>query len=286
MSYLVHKSVEMDKLRVSVRNKLTVEDVAARYFALRKYDGCCAVLVVEAGGAYVLSRTGEPVPSMQEQAYRVARDMPGKSGVFFAEAWMPGQDFQYISGKFRQHAPCPELEFRFWDMVTVEEFDHGLSARTFMQRFADLRSLVNSHFVADWYNPGTYGDPEALAKFLVLQGGYDGLVCKDPYGGWVKGHSGNTGEAIKFKPILSSEHRVTGIQEGGGRNAGKVGNIVVDFNYKACGVGTGINIDDAQRWWADPDLIIGKTVEVEYLGLWRSGLPREPRFKGIRTDVI
>lgn len=303
---LVHKAVELSKVKVARRKVLAQPGyLEQNYMALRKYDGCCAIITINTlsgiDGAFdtwedcvtITSRTGEVVRSMDHIkralfAHWKERQFSG-GAVIFAEAWIPGKDFAYIGGKFRQHAPCEELQIKAWDTVSCAEYRSGKSLRPFRLRYFSLiqRLLPDKGHIglAALYNEGTYGNAQALCDHLVAQGGYDGLILADPDGHWTKGN-GTGGEKIKVKQKLSFDLRVVGLEEGEGKHAGRTGRLLVSFFGKVLGVGTGLS--DAQRaeWWACRDKIMGQIVEVEAMARSNDGLLREPRLKGVRYDKL
>lgn len=307
---LVHKAVELKKVKVARRKVLSEPGYLERnYIALRKYDGCCAIITVNTmsgiDGAFdtwedsvkITSRTGEVVRSMDHIRKAIfnhwKKQQFSGGAVIFAEAWIPnvaeGTDFAYISGKFRQHAPCEDLQIIAWDTVSSAEYQSGKSYRGFLERFYSLsRLLPDGDFgihTSQYYTPGSYSNAQALCDHLVSLGGYDGLVLKDPVGSWVKG-PGTGGESIKVKQKLSFDLRVVGLEEGEGKHAGRTGRLLVNFFGKVLGVGTGLS--DAQRadWWAGRGDIVGQIVEVEAMARSNDGLLREPRLKGVRYDKL
>jgi DNA ligase-1 len=61
--------------------------------------------------------------------------------------------------------------------------------------------------------------------------------------------------------------------------------LAFELDGKTQKVSTGLTQEQADAFTADPALIVGQHIEVEAMGLTSTGLLREPRFKGIRTDV-
>lgn len=288
--YLVHKPVDLAKVKAKRRKELEAGELS-KYWALAKYDGCCAIIQVCTGRGLdllddtaencirITSRTGEEVRSMGHIKQELFNRFAGRGVdlVLFAEAWCPGKDFAEISGLFRQHKPAPELRIRPWDAVAGPDYRAGVCTLPFYRRFEWLQAEFGD-MVAQCWLPGTF-DAKSLAYHLVTTGGYDGLILADPLGQWVKGN-GSGGEKIKVKPSLSFDLEVVGTEPGKGKHAGRIGNLVVRYkDGKLLGVGTGLS--DADR--ALPDWI-GKIVEVEAMGHSSDGSLREPRLKGVRYD--
>ena len=98
--------------------------------------------------------------------------------------------------------------------------------------------------------------------------------------------SGSGAEFIKFKPLISETLVVTAVVADIGAKTGKnTCSLAVDFNGQVQMVSTGLKQAEVDEYVAYPERIIGQLVEVEAMGVTPAGLLREPRYKGIRTDV-
>lgn len=288
---LVHKPVDLAKVKKARRQILEqpryLDD---NFIAMPKYDGCCAIIHVhkcDGDGSTIrcTSRTGEPVRSMSHVLDNILEHSPVGDFVLFGEAWIHDKDFAYISGKFRQHDNCPELEVVLWDMVGADEYEQGCSRSMFSARLYDLGHYFGGWWadhvrVAAYYDPlYTTIDCRRLAQRYVELGGYDGLIMADPDGFWIKGN-GTGGEKIKIKPSLSFDLEVVGTAPGKGKHEGRIGNLIVRYkDGKLLGVGTGLSDADRER-----DDWVGKIIEVEAMGHSNDGSLREPRMKAVRHD--
>lgn len=270
--------------------------LAKNYDAYEKYDGCCAVITLFKPGAapenYVAqSRTGEAFTTAGPQCGQMWKDLRDYgvfdclgSMVVIAEAWWPGKgQFNEISGSFRRtHGHEPRFHLKVTDVFTLEEYKSGKTSvpqRVRMGRLGDVQPS-SSWSLAVRYKRGSYGDPRDLCKRLVARGGYDGAVLVDPLAGWVLDF-GKNGEKLKVKQKLSFDLRVTEVKTGVGEKTGRpVYTLVVSFNGKPLGVGSGVPHDLCNV----PK--VGDIVEVEAMEYSADGLLREPRFKGIRHDKL
>lgn len=73
-----------------------------------------------------------------------------------------------------------------------------------------------------------------------------------------------TKNLIKVKKFYTYDLRVTGVEEGTGRNSGKLGAVIVNFKGNDVRVGSGFNDDQRVNYWQHPELIIGRVIEVKY----------------------
>jgi DNA ligase-1 len=271
----------------------------ANYIAQPKYDGCnLTVIIYLDGNVLAFSRTGEEVKSVDHIKMALAA-MPGiRPGAYLGEAWAPDLEFNEISGLFRRQATTEEtcrLQMAIFDYVDLEDYLGGDCVVPYDIRVAWLPENTDLGIVKQGHAPvwlaGSFGKlaetlpgntAQHVCNKLVESGGYDGLILRDPNGGWRKGSNGTTGEIIKIKRVLSFDLRCVGWDEGKGRNAGRMGNIVCAFEGKYLNVGTGFT--DSQR--EDPDQFVDQIVEIEAMDYSSDGLLREPRFKGIRHDKL
>lgn len=88
---------------------------------------------------------------------------------------------------------------------------------------------------------------------------------------------------MKWKPILDGEAHVVGYEEGKKGAEGLVGSLVCETRTEPVQrfkIGSGLT-ESLRR---DPPPL-GTIVSFEYGGLSSQGLPRFPRYRGIRTDL-
>lgn len=275
--YIIQKAVEPGK--VVKKARLTLEQYGQTHMAFRKYDGCCAILM----DGQTFSRTGEEYQCLNGVARFLAEQYPDV--VFIGEAWWPGKDqFNLISGEFRRQCESDKLWFMIHDVIPRIDFDRGVCTMPFKDREADLidggevEGAMGRIFLAQGWVAGCYGDPQDKCNELTDEGGYDGLVLRDPDAGWEVG-SGTQGGIIKIKRKLSFDLRVLEVNTAVGEKTGRtVYKLVVDFRGQRLGVGSGV-----PHKLADVP-VVGDIVEVEAMDYSSDGLLREPRYKGTRFD--
>lgn len=300
--YIVHKAVELSKVNKKRRDELSVPGyLESNFIAQPKHDGCNLILEVREERIYAWSRTGEEVKSVDH--IKAAWDMLpfGGEGVYLCEAWNPDLDFPTISGLFRKQETNENtvaLRAVIFDYLTLEEWDNGHSPLGYAARVERLHPMMHaldpqggSPFFtirgfgkmrdpngANWYA----AEAQDIANKLVAAGGYDGLILRDPDATWTKGHNGSDGAIIKVKPHVSVTYQVTNFLSSKGEKTGRTVYrlVVADKNGREHTIGSGV----PHR----ADLLpgIGYRVEIEAMGFTADGELREPRYKGIRTDVV
>lgn len=106
-------------------------------------------------------------------------------------------------------------------------------------------------------------DAQARAAAVrFLKEGFEGAVAKDPSAPY---RAARTAAWTKIKAFDTLEAVVTGITEGTGRNAGRVGALeAVTQEGVRFRVGSGLSDADRRHWWQSPRQIVGKVIEVKY----------------------
>ena len=96
---------------------------------------------------------------------------------------------------------------------------------------------------------------------------------------------------MKWKPVITVDLNIVGVEEGTGRNAGRLGAFIcegVDDNRNIrVNVGSGLTDDDRISYWNNADHLIGDVVEVaadavtqNQDGTYSLRFPRFVRFRG------
>lgn len=282
-SYIVQKAVEASKVKKGLLKPET------EYEWQSKYDGCCAILKFGEGGDFIeaLSRTGENAQSMWNVGLAMQNWEFSRSKIFhnvavIGEAWWPGKgQFNQISGEFRRYKASGRLAFAINDVIPLDDFEAGQCLIPYKDRVINYRTLDEwEFFFVDGWRSNTDTSAQERCNVLVDEGGYDGLILRDPNGTWTVGR-GTTGEIIKVKQKLSFDLRVLEVNTVLGEKTGRdVHKLVCDFRGNRLGVGSGVP-------HARADLpSVGDIVEVEAMDYSSDGLLREPRFKGIRFDKL
>ena len=98
---------------------------------------------------------------------------------------------------------------------------------------------------------------------LAIAGGYEGIMLKDPDAGYKCKRSVAW---LKLKPFIEVSLTVTAVEEGTGRNVGKLGAVVCegvdDGREISVNVGSGFTDSNRDDYWASREAVVGKIVEV------------------------
>lgn len=186
---------------------------------------------------------------------------------------------------YRRHSPQLSLEFRVFDTV----YWSGLpTAPDLYSNEPYSERVARSPDYPIFNRTGlSYSQTQELAKLYKYgMTGRDGAISADPNATYKPG-SGRAGEFIKFKPLASKALEVVGIEAAKGAVTGRdtAALVVRLWDGLTCKVGTGFSHEEAVAWVAQPELIVGETIEVTYMGIHEGGVLREPRYEGIRHDT-
>ena len=161
-----------------------------------------------------------------------------------------------------------------FDMCPLSEFQKGIWDKPQSFRSQAVKAWVDQHKdvlkhvqTLDWEDVNL-DTQEGQDRFVELNkaavdGGYEGVMIKDtnaPY------ECKRTHSWLKAKPFIEVTLKVADVEEGTGRNEGRLGAIIIQgeddgYNYSLnCGSG----FTDAQRdeYWTERDSLIGQLVEV------------------------
>lgn len=154
-----------------------------------------------------------------------------------------------------------KFNIELWDMIPLNEFNAGVGTEGYEARLIKLLNIKFSPYVSI-VESQKCATLEECFKFYnrMREIGEEGAIIKVADSVWSDGRSKN---AIKLKAEESADLLCIGVEEGSGKYAGMIGNLVC---VTSCGKlkvnpGTGLKDEDRAR---DPSYFIGKIVEIAY----------------------
>lgn len=201
----------------------------------------------------------------------------------------------------KENVQADDAVLMLFDILPLTEFQRGESVMGQRRRSALLRSLKP---VFDKIgNIGVIPQKEVdLDSFVgdlefkeynkeMIDKGYEGIMIKDPEGHYVCKRSVNW---LKQKPFIEVSLAVVDLEEGTGRNEGKLGALVCegedDGKQIKVNVGSGLTDEDRDTIWQDRVNIQGHVVEVRadavtqnQDGTYSLRFPRFMRFRGFKV---
>jgi DNA ligase-1 len=123
---------------------------------------------------------------------------------------------------------------------------------------------------------------------LAIKGGYEGIMIKDPMAPYEckRSHAW-----LKLKPFIEVSLEVQGVEEGTGRNEGRLGALICGGDdggkFIQVNCGSGFSDNDRIDYWTNRDSLLGAVVEVRadaitqnQDGTYSLRFPRFLRFRG------
>ena len=276
--------------------------VSGRKFIEVKLDGVRVITIVYPNGRVdQYSRNGKELvnfPHVKEQIAKIAHS--------FNEPMV--LDGEIMSGSFqdlmkqihrKDSTTASDAVLNVFDMVSLKEFEVGIcnkrqedrSAMVYYwhKKYKDVLPNVTvvGHELVDLDTPeGQSRYKEINVK--AIAGGYEGIMLKDPEAHY---ECKRSVAWLKLKPFIEVSLAVTDVEEGTGKNVGKLGALVcegVDDNKSIrVNVGSGFSDSDREVFWTSRDNLINQIVEVRadavtqnQDGSYSLRFPRFLRFRG------
>ena len=270
-----------------------------------KLDGVRVIAIVyPSGNVSLYSRNGKPLVN-----FPVIERQLAKHAVFFTEPMV--LDGEVMSASFqdlmkqvhrKSDVQSEDAVLNLFDILPLGEFQTGSSTQVQHQRSARLRawytpiadhmpnvSLLGQELVDLDTNQGQERFREINAT--AIAGGYEGIMIKDPDAVY---QCKRSVAWLKQKPFIEVSLEVVDVEEGTGRNAGRLGALVcsgVDDNRAIMvNVGSGFSDSDRDVFWSERRDVVGNIVEVRadaitqnQDGTYSLRFPRFLRFRGFEV---
>ena len=266
-----------------------------------KLDGVRVITIVYPNGTVdQYSRNGKELvnfPHIKQQFVKHAKLLP-EPMVFDGEVM--SASFQDLMKQIHRKSDVESTDavLNLFDMLTLRDFRAGASQATQRER---------SNALKIWYSPiadhmpnvAVVGQvlldldtPQGYQEFVdinthAIKGGYEGIMIKDPDAGY---ECKRSVAWLKQKPYIEVTLEVRNVEEGTGKNAGRLGALVCegtdDGKSITVNVGSGLTDDMRTSIWADTSSVVGQLVEVRADAVTQNQdgtySLRFPRFKGFR----
>lgn len=268
-----------------------------------KLDGVRTIAILTKDNVQLFSRNGKlfnNFPQIEQELKKLCATATQRGGVVI-DGEITGKSFQELMrGATRKDHVATDSVFNVFDVMSLVEFKQGHSNRTQKDRLFALESLVNRVQMANVVmvkgkqinldNEKDHKFMEQYANDCVAEG-YEGIMIKKldaPY------ECKRSTFWMKWKPVITVDLEVVDIEEGTGRNAGRLGALVcegVDDNRTIrVNVGSGLSDSDRDDFWTRKDSLVGYIVEVKadavtqnQDGTYSLRFPRFERFRGFEA---
>jgi DNA ligase 1 len=265
-----------------------------------KLDGVRVIAIcdVDKDEVKLFSRNGKELSNFPEinKQFDDALDQMSESMVFDGEVM--SDDFQTLMREIHRKggAKTKDAKLNLFDCMPLEDFMAGgcdgdiMTRKTMLEKF-EFGSNIN----LVEYVKMNLSEPDGQKQFadynkLCIDRGFEGIMVK-PITGIYECRRSTLW--LKVKPFIEVSLTVVDVEEGTGRNAGKLGALIVegkdDDKFIKTNVGSGLTDADRESFWNAKDKLIGQIVEVRADAItqnqdakdtWSLRFPRFLRFRG------
>jgi DNA ligase-1 len=194
---------------------------------------------------------------------------------FVLDGEVIGNTFQELMRQARRKtdAQAEDSVYNVFDIVPLSSFREGHWNAQLEKRIKilnDMRPVFDEmpslellpHIMVDLDTAAGKDQLERYAQDNV-KAGFEGIMIKEMQAPYICKRSTDW---MKWKPVITVDLEVIGIEEGTGRNAGRLGALVCngvdDGKEITVNVGSGFSDDDRDSYWRDSNFIIGRTAEI------------------------
>ena len=228
-------------------------------------------------GGEIYSRQGKEIAGLAHivsdisRVYSNAEDMvfDGELVRINTDGVSDNENFRIGTGLLGQDdADKSCMQFVIFDMLPKCEFKQGESSAAYKERLLGLRELddkitqlgLTSIATVKVLYTGT--DAKMIDFYLdqMVSQDKEGLMLNRNSEYKCKRHNG----ILKVKRFYTVDLTVTAVEEGSGRHAGRLGAFVVDYKGNSVNVGSGMNDQQRDDFWAIRNDLPGRVIEVKY----------------------
>ena len=271
-----------------------------------KLDGVRVLAVCKGGKVELFSRNGKQFHNFEHIVKEIEAVLAEKPAPYdcVLDGEVMSADFQDLMKQVHRKdgKQATDSVLHLFDFIPLADFLKGSwdKPQTYRSNLVKYWVLENEsilkHVQACEWEEVDLSTEEGNRRFVELNktavdGGYEGVMIKDvdaPY------ECKRTHAWLKAKPFIEITLKVVDVEEGTGRNAGRLGAVIVEgeddgYNYRLnCGSG----FTDAQRdeYWTERASLIGNLIEIRADARTKSQDSdtyslRFPRFKTFRGFV-
>lgn len=271
-----------------------------------KLDGvrCLTVVDFESRTVTQYTRNGKELVNFPHivKAFEDNMDNWGRSYVFDGE--VISSSFQALMKEVhrKENVQAQDAKLMLFDVIPLVEFKKGESVMGQRRRSTFLRENFNKIFADSGcieivpqkeFDLDVFTDEIEFRDYnkAMVEAGYEGIMIKSVDGKW----EGKRSTAwLKQKPFIEVSLEITDVEEGTGRNVGRLGAVVChgvdDGREIVVNVGSGFSDSNRREFWDSRDSLPGQVVEVRadaitqnQDGTYSLRFPRFMRFRGFKV---
>ena len=249
------------------------------WFASHKLDGVrCLAIVDDNGTCNFFSRQGKTFDTLDILKNEI-ESLNLRNIVFDGEVCVVdengAEDFQGIMKEIkRKDHTIQNPKYKVFDYLMLEEFDNQESKRKLSDRLGNFNMIYNTFgeelkcidVLGQWKVESEEHFQE-LAE-LATKNNWEGLILRKDCE--YKGKRSN--DLLKVKKFFDEEYVVRGVENSIHRiivdglevEEEMLSNVIIEHKGCDVGVGSGFNQEERRLYFNNPELIIGKTITVQY----------------------
>jgi DNA ligase-1 len=220
---------------------------------------------------------------------------------FVLDGEVIGSSFQELMRQARRKTDVQATDtvFNVFDIIPLDEFNKSVWKMPLSKRIELLEKMrpifdqmpnveLLPHIMVDLDTAAGRDQLDRYAKDQV-NAGFEGIMIKDMDAFY---ECKRNTSWMKWKPTITVDLEVVGIEEGTGRNKGRLGALVChgtdDGKEISVNVGSGFSDTDRDDYWTNSNVVIGRTAEIlcDVITMNMDGTYslRFPRFVKFRDD--
>ncbi len=308
----VAKKLKMPQYSVPVFECMLAHDgakhekkIAGKKILQKKLDGvrCLTVVDFESRTVVMYTRNGKELVNFPHITAYLETQLDNFARSYVIDGEIMSNSFQELMTQVhrKDNVEASDAVLNIFDIIPLAEFKEGVSSMGQRRRLNFIKTNFNN-IIEDsgcmLLVPWIEVDLETMVGKVefqdfnkqMVEAGYEGIMIKDvdaPY------ECKRSSSWLKQKPFIEVSLAVVAIEEGTGKNVGKLGAFICegedDGKKIRVNVGSGFTDTDRDEFWASKDQIIGQVVEVradattqsqDSEEVWSLRFPRFLRFRG------
>jgi DNA ligase-1 len=308
----VAKKQKKDQYRVPVFECMLAHDGANHESKITgikllepKLDGvrCLTVVDYESRTVVQYTRNGKVLENFSHITEGILANIDELGRSYVLDGEVVSNSFQDLMKQVhrKDNVQAQDARLMLFDMIPLVEFKAGKSIQGQRRRSNLLRSFKNlfdqmGHIDVipqKEFNLDVFTDEVAFKDYNkeMVEAGFEGIMIKDPE---AKYETKRSTSWLKQKPFIEVSLTIREVEEGTGRNIGRLGALVCEGvdDGKAISVNVGSGFTDSHRssFWDERDSLHGQVVEVRadaitqnQDGTYSLRFPRFIRFRGFKA---
>jgi DNA ligase-1 len=242
-----------------------------------KLDGvrCITVVNYEARTVVQYTRNGKVLENFSHIADSLLTHIDDLGRSYVLDGEVVSSSFQTLMKQVhrKDDVQASDARLMLFDMIPLVEFKEGKSTLGQRRRSNLLRSFKPTFDKCGNIDviPQTEVDLDGMVGEVqfraynkeAIEAGFEGIMIKDPNAMYECKRSASW---LKQKPFIEVSLTVTAVEEGTGKNEGRLGALICEGedDGKVIHVNVGSGFTDEQRteYWTDKDTMLGQIVEV------------------------